>query len=210
MNRYEVAKRLRLVFDEAVGAVDLRGRTLLDAGCGTGLFSQMAAGRGAQVTSLDVGPELLVEVSKKCRSERVVGDLLALPFEEGRFDVVVCTEVIEHTPEPGRAVTELARVLRPGGILVVTTPNRVWRLSVRLANTLRLRPYEGLENWVRWDELGRWLIENGLEVVEQRGFNALPFVHPVTYGVVDRLDALGRTPLGRLMINMLAVGRKPP
>src|SRR3712207_2460903 len=98
MNRYEVTKRLRLVFDEALP--DISGLDLLDAGCGTGLFSQVAVERGARVTSLDVGEGLLAEVAKKCDSRRVVGDVSALPFESESFDVVICTEVIEHTRDP--------------------------------------------------------------------------------------------------------------
>jgi 2-polyprenyl-3-methyl-5-hydroxy-6-metoxy-1,4-benzoquinol methylase len=207
MNRYEVGKRLRLVFDHVLGDEDLSRRRVLDAGCGTGFFSQMADARGAAVTSLDVGEQLLAEVARKCDTERVVGDLLALPFEDASFDVVICTEVIEHTITPQRAVAELARVLRPGGLLVLTTPNRAWHFSVRLANALRLRPYEGLENWVRWRDLRRWLSEDRLELVEYRGFNALPFVLPITYGLITWLDRFGAR-FGWAMINILAVARR--
>lgn len=209
MNRYEVGKRLAIIFDDVLGNTDLRGRRLLDAGCGTGLFSQAAVERGADVTSLDVGPELLEQVARKCESRRVVGDVAAMPFGDGEFDIVVNTEVIEHTPDPERAVRELVRVLAPGGTLVITTPNRVWHPAVSIANALNVRPYKGLENWVTWRELRRWLELRGLEVVEQRGFNALPFIHPATYPLIDRLDAFGRGRAGRAMINMLAVARKP-
>lgn len=210
MNAYEVSKRLRLVFDEGLAGVGLEGRRLLDAGCGTGLFSQVASERGARVTSVDVGPGLLAEVAKKCDSERVVGSVEELPFADASFEVVVCTEVIEHTPEPSRAVTELARVLEPGGTLVLTTPNRVWHPAIRLAQLLRMRPYEGLENWIGWSRLRELLSAEGLSVQGMQGFNALPFVHPALYGVIDRLDAgLGRRRPGRLMINMMAIARKP-
>jgi 2-polyprenyl-6-hydroxyphenyl methylase/3-demethylubiquinone-9 3-methyltransferase len=208
MNRYEVGKRLRLIFDDVLGGEDLSGRALLDAGCGTGLFSRAAAERGAAVTSMDVGERLLAEVAKKCDTTRVVGDVAAMPFSDGSFDVVICTEVIEHTVEPRAAVRELARVVRPGGLLVVTTPNHAWHFAITIANALRLRPYEGLENWVRWRDLPAWLRQEGLEVREQRGFNALPFVHPVTYRPITWLDRFGHT-LGRWMINMLAVARRP-
>ncbi len=209
MNRYEVGKRLRLVYDDALADLDLDGRSLLDAGCGTGLFSAAAAARGAEVTSLDVGERLLAKVAEKCDTRRVVGDLAALPFADATFDVVLSTEVIEHLASPVDGVRELARVLRPGGRLVLTTPNRVWLPALRLANVLGLRPYEGLENWVRMGELRAWLAALGLDVVRLEGFNLLPFVHPVLHGPNDRLDALGRGPAGRAMINMLAVAERP-
>jgi 2-polyprenyl-6-hydroxyphenyl methylase/3-demethylubiquinone-9 3-methyltransferase len=210
MNRYEVGKRLRLVFDDALGGVSLEGRTLLDAGCGTGLFSAAAAARGARVTSLDVGERLLEQVARKTDSERVVGDVASLPFADDRFDFVVCTEVIEHTMDPHRAVNEVARVLAPGGTLVLTTPNRVWHPAIRLATKLRLRPYEGIENWVRFGDLRAWLTGAGIELRRYGGFNALPFVHPVLYRPNDRLDRFGDGALGRFMINIVAIGRKRP
>lgn len=209
MNRYEVGKRLALVFDTALEKVDLSGKRFLDAGCGTGLFSEAAKARGAEVTAMDVGPNLLARVQEKCRCQTAVGDVLALPFPDASFDIVLCTEVIEHTPDAATAIGELARVLRPGGTLVLTTPNRVWHPLIRLANVLKIRPYEGLENWARWGELRSWIAANGLEIVDQRGFNALPFIHPFTYPLIDRLDQLGRTYLGRLMINMMFVAAKP-
>jgi 2-polyprenyl-6-hydroxyphenyl methylase/3-demethylubiquinone-9 3-methyltransferase len=210
MNRYEVSKRLRLVFEEALRDEDLAGRELLDAGCGTGLFSQVAEERGAIVTSVDVGESLLAEVAKKSHSRRIVGSVMDLPFPDRSFDVVICTEVIEHTVDPRRGVTEVARVLRPGGTLVLTTPNHRWHFAIRLANALKLRPYGGLENWVRWKELRLWLEQSGLYVARYRGFNALPFVHPVMYPLVDRLDRFGGGRLGRSMINILAVAHKLP
>jgi 2-polyprenyl-3-methyl-5-hydroxy-6-metoxy-1,4-benzoquinol methylase len=207
MNRLEVGKRLALVFEDVLARSELSGRRLLDAGCGTGLFSRMAVDRGARVTSMDVGEQLLAEVAKKCASERVVGDLLALPFDDESFDFVICTEVIEHTVEPRIAVAELARVLRPSGILVLTTPNRNWHFAIRLANFLRLRPYKGLENWVRWRDLRRWLQDERLELLEYRGFNALPFFNAPTYRLSSSLDKFGAR-AGWAMINILAVARR--
>jgi ubiquinone biosynthesis O-methyltransferase len=209
MNRYEVSKRLRIVFDSVLPR-KLEGVRLLDAGCGTGLFSAAAVERGAEVTSLDVGEALLSKVAQKCESRRVVGDVSHLPFEDQSFDAVLCTEVIEHVRGPRQAVGELVRVLRPGGRLVLTTPNRLWLPAIRLATVLRLRPYEGVENWVWPGTLRRWLEQSGIRLERFAGFNALPFVHPITYPLVDRLDRLGDTALGRLMINVLAVGRRAP
>lgn len=209
MNRYEVGKRLRLVFEDVLGERDLAGLKLLDAGCGTGLFSEYACRRGAEVTSMDVGEGLLAEVAKKCESTRVVGDVQALPFEDSAFEVVLCTEVIEHVASPMQGVAELARVLQPGGVLVLTTPNRLWHPAIRVAGALRLRPYEGLENWISWHTLERAVRGAGLTIRRQAGFNALPFLFPATYRLIDLLDRLGGGPLGRMMINMLVVASRP-
>jgi len=209
MNPYEVSKRLRLIFDDVLSGEDLGGKRLLDAGCGTGLFSAAAVARGAVVTSMDLGENLLAQVAKKCASERVVGSVLDLPFSDSTFDVVLSTEVIEHSPDPRRAIAELGRVTAPGGRLVVTTPNRLWRPAIRFATKFRLRPYEGVENWIRWKDLRCWLADEGVRVVRLEGFNAVPFVHPSIYPLNDWLDRYGRSATGRFMINMLAVAVKP-
>jgi 2-polyprenyl-3-methyl-5-hydroxy-6-metoxy-1,4-benzoquinol methylase len=209
MNRYEVTKRIRIVFEDVLpGRLD--GLRLLDAGCGTGRFSAVAAGRGARVTSLDVGERLLAKVAEKCDSERVVGSVERLPFGDGSFDVVLCSEVVEHLRSPRDGVRELARVLAPGGRLVLTTPNRGWLPALLLASALRMRPYEGIENWVWPRALRRWVGDAGLVVERFGGFNALPFVHPALYPAIDRLDALGsRRRAPDLMINVLLVAARP-
>lgn len=209
MNRYEVAKRLRLVFDDVLRDTSLVGVRFLDAGCGTGLFSHAARERGAEVTSLDVGEGLLRQVAKKTDSRLVVGDLLALPFAARSFDFVLCTEAIEHTRDPAAAIAELTRVTGAGGTLVVTTPNARWHPAIRMAEALKLRPYEGLENWVRWHDLSAWIEAGGMEIQERRGFNPVPFVAPVLYPLNDHLDRYGHRRWGRYMINMLVTARRP-
>jgi 2-polyprenyl-3-methyl-5-hydroxy-6-metoxy-1,4-benzoquinol methylase len=200
MNMYDLERRIEIVFDEMLPA-RLDGKELLDAGCGTGWFSQKASERGASVTSMDVGENLLKQVAGKCDSRRVVGDVLSLPFDPASFDIVVCTEVIEHTVEPSRAVRELSRVLRPGGELVLTVPNRVWHFAIDIANLLKLRPYEGYENWVSAGELRRYVEEAGLRLDRIRGFHLFPFVLPATYGLLKRIDRYGDR-LGPIMLNL--------
>jgi len=95
-NEYETVRRLRLVYDRLLPGDEIRGRRFLDVGSGGGHFSAVAAARGAEVWSVDVGEELLAQVPRKCVSHRVIGDVLGLPFEEGFFDIVPNTRVIEH------------------------------------------------------------------------------------------------------------------
>jgi 2-polyprenyl-3-methyl-5-hydroxy-6-metoxy-1,4-benzoquinol methylase len=210
MNQYEVNKRIGLVFDSLLSSVELPGRLLLDAGCGTGLFSREAVRRGAVVTSMDVGEQLLEQVARKTDSTRVVGDLMALPFPDDHFDVVLCTEAIEHTRNPLHAVHELARVLAPGGRLALTTPNRIWHWSLAVAHVLKVRPYEGFENWVRYGELRAAAVGAGLRVEKMFGFNPLPFVHPLIHPANDWFERFGERAWGRYMINMALLASKRP
>ena len=205
MNMYDTEKRLRIIYDELLPG-SLKGKLLLDAGCGTGWFSKRASEKGANVVSSDIGVNLLKVVGTKCPSRKAAGDLTALPFRANSFDIAVCSEAIEHTIDPEKAFKELVRVLRPGGTLVVTVPNRFWFWSCWLANRLKLRPYEGLENWVGYSELKRWSEEAGLHVEKTFGFHLFPFVLKFTYPLLDLLDRAKA--LSPFMVNIALKGIK--
>ncbi len=112
------------------------GERLLDLGCGFGRHAFEAARRGADVVALDAGRDevegvvatfvAMVEagelVAGEVRAAAVQGDALHLPFPDGSFDRVICSEVLEHIPDDRAAMAELARVLRPGGTMAVTVP----------------------------------------------------------------------------------------
>lgn len=206
MNKYEVKKRLQLVFNE-LSKEKLRGKKVLDAGCGTGIFSKRAYEAGSMVTSLDIGQNLLNEVKKKCKAKLVIGSVTSLPFGDACFDVVISTEVIEHTENPKKAVSELARVLKPGGILVITTPNKIWKWALLIANFLKIRPYYSFENWLGVSELKDTIEKNNLKIEKGRGFNIIPLFYPPFYKFIDFFDRFG-TQMHSVMVNSLFVAVK--
>jgi len=120
------------------------GDRLLDLGCGGGRHAFEAFRRGARVIAFDLdadevrgAAELLSALYDEAPSVRpgaVQGNALALPFEDASFERIIASEVLEHIPEDGAAMAELARVLKPGGVMAVTVPRwfpeRVcWALS---------------------------------------------------------------------------------
>ncbi len=103
------------------------GRRALDAGCGTGFGAEMLARAGAeQVDAFDISLEAVEHARRRAGRlvDFVEGDLLRIPFPAGHADLVTCFEALEHVPDPQRALDELKRVLAPGGVLLVSTPNR--------------------------------------------------------------------------------------
>jgi len=102
------------------------GRDVLDAGCGVGWGTVRLARFARQAVGVDIDEAAVSNARERAagRAEFVVGDLLALPFPERSFDLVVCFEAIEHVAEPQKALDELRRVLRPDGLLAVSSPNR--------------------------------------------------------------------------------------
>jgi SAM-dependent methyltransferase len=129
------------------------GSRLLDLGCGAGRHAFEAYRRGADVVAFDADHGELQQVSGMtaamaesgeaplaARARPVRGDATAMPFCDGSFDRVIAAEVLEHIPLDQRALGEIARVLRPGGLLAVTVPawlpERIcWRLSDDYHNT---------------------------------------------------------------------------
>ncbi|MGD0886014.1 MAG: class I SAM-dependent methyltransferase [Thermodesulfovibrionales bacterium] len=200
MNMYDTNRRLKVVFDELL-TEDIKEKALLDAGSGTGWFSREAALRGARVVSLDVGENILAQVAKKCDTQRIVGSVLDIPFEKEYFDVVLSTEVIEHTPDPKKAIHEMHRVLRREGVLILTVPNKIWHPAITVANMLKLRPYEGYENWVGWIELKRWLNEAGFSIGKMKGLHVIPFIFPFSYKFLSYMDRFGEA-IGPIMLNI--------
>lgn len=204
----DVRRRLAVVFDECLAHTPLQGRLTLDAGCGYGLFSAAAAARGARVVSVDIGARLVARAQARAGSDGVVADASELPIRDGSFDVVIASEMLEHTGAPGRAMAELARTIKPGGLLVVTTPNRAWQGVVRTASRLRLRPFRGRESFVEWEELERACAAAGLDVLAHVGFHPWPFQLGLARAA-RRVEArLGRGRAARWMVNQAVLARK--
>jgi len=96
-------------------------RNLLEVGCGLGELSERIMREiGGAVTAIDIS-ERMVALTRQRGVDARLGDVEALTFEEGVFDCVVANWVLHYLPDPQQAIAEIARVLRPGGRLIVTT-----------------------------------------------------------------------------------------
>lgn len=108
------------------GFKPLAGKTALDVGCGAGLLAEPLARLGASVTAIDAAPELIAAAERHSH-----GQGLAIAYKvstvealEGQFDLVTSLEVVEHVAEPAAFIRALAQRLAPGGLLILSTPNR--------------------------------------------------------------------------------------
>ena len=101
--------------------VEWEPRRVLEVGGGPGELSErMQNELGAQVSFLDISPRM-VDLARERGLDAQVGDVQALPFEDGVFDTVVAAWMLYHVPDLDRGLTEIARVLRPGGALIAVT-----------------------------------------------------------------------------------------
>jgi 2-polyprenyl-6-hydroxyphenyl methylase/3-demethylubiquinone-9 3-methyltransferase len=162
------------------GMRPLHGLSVLDVGCGGGLICEPLSRLGARVTGLDPAAEN-VEAARR----HADGQSLDIDYRAGRvedlardgkvFDAVVCLEVVEHVPEPGAFLTACAVLVRPGGLLLLSTLNRTIKAYLLAIiggeYVLRWLPI-GTHQWERFvtpDELSRHLRVAGLEAPLIRG-----------------------------------------
>src|SRR5690606_9067491 len=117
--RWIERQRLRLLKSTAA---DAPGDRILEVGCGAGHVLALFDG---ERTGVDLSPAMLDRARARLgrRVRLVRGSALDLPLADDSFDVVLCTEVLEHVPDPGRAVAELLRVAAPGARVIVSIPN---------------------------------------------------------------------------------------
>lgn len=157
----------------------LVGRSAVDVGCGAGLLCEPLARLGAEVVGIDAAPENVA--AARAHAE---GQGLAIDYRTGSidvlgaepFDLVTSLEVIEHVDDPAAFVAGLAGVLKPDGILILSTPNRtpLSRVAmITLAEGFGAIP-RGTHDWDRFltpEELTPLLADAGLDVVDTTGLS---------------------------------------
>lgn len=128
---------------------DLDGQRWLDAGCGTGTLSRLLAARGCEVTGVDASSEMIAAARGRpadgTAAERLtfrqIPTIASLPFADRSFDGVLCASVLEYVPDVAQCLAQFRRVLRPGGLLLVSIPNRgsLLRRGYKLAHAASSR-----------------------------------------------------------------------
>lgn len=109
----------------------LEGTRLLDIGCGSGEYTSVMSHNFEAVDAIDIEPERLELFEQQRPHNATVAAMSAneLNFDDDTFDVVTLIEVLEHLVDPVVALIEIRRVLKPGGRLLLTTPNRFWPIE---------------------------------------------------------------------------------
>ncbi len=138
--------RLRLLLVRQRLGGRLRGMTVVDLGCGGGLFAEPLAGDGARVLGLDLSAASLVVAAGHARPPApgyLRGDARRVPLAEGCAGLVLCADLLEHVEDWRQVLAQAARLLAPGGEIFITTVNAGWRarlLVVTLGEGLGLVP----------------------------------------------------------------------
>lgn len=188
--------------------VSLRGARVLDVGCGGGLLSEALAAAGAEVTAIDLAPNVLdvarlhlYESGLKVDYREISAEALAAQ-QPASFDAITCMEMLEHVPDPASIVDACARLLKPGGRWFASTLNRTpqaFALGIVGAEyLLRLLPRgtHHYRQFIRPSELAAALRASGLELDDLRGLE---------YNPLTRRARL----IDSVAVNYLVSARKP-
>ncbi|HVZ61369.1 MAG TPA: methyltransferase domain-containing protein [Terriglobales bacterium] len=196
------ARRL-FMLKRAVTVTEVSGKKWLDAGCGTGMLSRLLAKLGARVYGIDAAPEMLqraILLSAQQRESKnlsfLVADIERVPFPSPFFDGVLCSSVLEYVASPGDCLKEFARVLRPGGVLVISVPSSRSVLRFALRCTFMLTGITG-HPWPSWLAYSRhqFTRKQMLSLLAESGFDDARVVSlgsggPSYLGDIAQLDSL--------------------
>ena len=163
--------------DAGAARKPLAGRSAIDVGCGAGLLTEPLARLGARVTGLDAAAENVAAASAHAEAVGLEIDYRNADIEtleRETFDLVTSMEVIEHVTDPAAFVAALERALAPGGLMLLSTPNRTAMSRIMLveaAERLGQVP-RGTHDWHKFltpEELTEMLVAAGLTVTDTRG-----------------------------------------
>jgi len=206
MSEYDVQTRISLI-SKMLSDVSTDGRCL-EIGCGTGRVSEMLVNNFEEIMVSDISQKLSREVGLRLKVDYLCTDACDLGFPDQSFDTIVSSECIEHTPDPIKAIEEMVRVLKPGGTLIFTTPNRLWYPALVVARFLKIRKYAGIENWIYTSSATKLLSAKGMNLNLVTGCHLFPWQIPGAKLILPTFDKLGRF-LYPLMINFAVSASKP-
>ena len=182
--------RLNYINDRAA----LKGKTVLDIGCGGGILAESMAEKGATVTGIDLGDAPLAvaklhlkESGQKVEYRKISAEDLAREQPES-FDIVTCMEMLEHVPEPSSTVAACAQLVKPGGKVFFSTINRnpkSWLFAIvgaeYVLNMLPKGTHEYLK-FIKPSELEQWARRAGLSMQEFIGMHYNPLTRQYRLG----------------------------
>ncbi len=164
----------------------LKGKTVIDIGCGGGILAESMAKKGATVTGIDMS-EAALNVAKLHQHESGVSvDYRLITAEEmaleqpNQYDIVTCLEMLEHVPDPSSIIKACAQLVKPGGDIFFSTLNRNVKsylfaiLGAEYVLKLIPKNTHDFAKFIRPSELNTWARQAGLKIVEMMGLSYNP------------------------------------
>jgi len=200
--RYRLRRRTAEVLKAIREFGGSQPRCVLDVGTADGLMlEELSHHFKAHFVGVDTSREIL-DANPERTFQAVQADAMSLPFEEGSFDIVIAAAIIEHLPDGGKFLGECHRVLRPGGLLILTTPepffDRVSEVISRQGKGFHYRRFS-------LRELRSLCSSRGLRVLKAEKFMMSPIGFPGENAIEKVMRVLG---LSFLLMNQVLVATR--
>lgn len=175
---------LRLNYIDNVAS--LKGKVVLDVGCGGGILSESMAEKGAKVTGIDLGEKALKVAQLHSLDSGVAVDYQLIAVEQlaeqqpASFDVVACLEMLEHVPDSASVVAACAKLVKPGGYVFFSTINRNPKaylfavIGAEYVLNMLPRGTHDYAKFIKPSELASWMRSADLSLVGQTGMSYNP------------------------------------
>ncbi|MBI3397447.1 class I SAM-dependent methyltransferase [Candidatus Woesebacteria bacterium] len=131
-SRINKASRIIKTLGDYIGQEKLKALTVLDVGASTGIIDFYLSKHFNHITGIDIDHKAIFYANRQFKRKNLVfktGDALRLVFPKNKFDIIICTHVYEHVPNPGKLFEEIYRVLKPGGIVYFAAINSLWPIE---------------------------------------------------------------------------------
>ena len=167
-------------------AISLKGKSVLDVGCGGGILSESMAEKGAKVTGIDLGEKALKVAQLHSLDSGVAVNYQLISVEDlaekqpASFDVVTCLEMLEHVPNPASVVAACAQLVKPGGHVFFSTINRNPKaylfavIGAEYVLNMLPRGTHDYAKFIKPSELASWMRSADLSLISQTGMSYNP------------------------------------
>jgi len=200
------AKRARFILETVAKE---KPKRILDIGCGRGFYLNAVTAFSfiKEIYGIDIQKEYVAQAKKITRDNRVnvqVASIYKLPFPSDFFDLIICSEVFEHLADEKKGLSEIKRVLKSGGSVIVTVPNENFPFLWDPVNWFLMKAFKTHINKNIWWAAGIWadhdrlytketlkkaLQDKEMKIITMRNYltNCWPFSHFLLYGIGKNL-----------------------
>lgn len=213
--RRRKALTMLAVLRNALGEGELAKARVLNVGCSTGLIDEVLAEHVGSVVGIDIDQGAIESARTRCARANLefhLGDTMALDFPDHCFDVVICSQVYEHVPDPARMMSEIQRVLAPHGICYFAATNRLCIMEQHYhLPFLSIIPVSWAHRYLRWCGRGQHYHERHLTLFGLRRLTADLIIDDYTKRVLTdpgryhtsyMINSNGKRVFANLMLNV--------
>ena len=190
MSEYDVERRIHLI-KTFLSSIDTSGLHCLEVGWNW-QSKRAISPFFEDYVAADISEKLAMSVGERLGLHWMKIDACNMDILNGTYDLVISSECIEHTADPEKALTEMARVLKPGGTIIVTSPNKLWYPVLWVSIATKIRKFHGHEKWLFPRKAAIILKACGIKDIHFSGCHLFPWQIPYVRHILPAFDKFGR------------------